>query len=176
LADDFLDQEESGPDPLQAQKRSGPSVLVLAVLGLIGAGAGAWFGGPLVTPMIAEAAAGGGEGGGGHGGGHGGEGGEAAEGPLLIDNLVLNPAGSGGTRLLVAAVSLDADADAQETLAARDAEARDLLLMILSSRTVDELSDISLRETLREDLRRALNALLGYDGVHRIFLPQFVIQ
>jgi flagellar basal body-associated protein FliL len=38
------------------------------------------------------------------------------------------------------------------------------------------LSDISLRDVIREDLRAALNTMLGYEGVHRIFLPQFVIQ
>ena len=95
---------------------------------------------------------------------------------MLIGNLVLNPAESGGTRLLVAAISIDAGPDATEDLTARDAEARDLLLTILSSRTVDELSDVSLRDEIREDLRSALNTLLGYEGVHRIFLPQFVIQ
>lgn len=177
MADDQLDQAQGEPEELPETKRSGPSVLVLVALGLIGAGAGGWFGGPIVTPMLAEAAASSGESEGGGDDGHGGGGGgEEAEGPLLIGNLVLNPAGSGGTRLLVAAISIDAGVDTQEILSARDAEARDLLLMILSSRTVDELSDIALRDEIREDLRSALNALLGHDGVHRVFLPQFVIQ
>jgi flagellar FliL protein len=109
-------------------------------------------------------------------GGHGGGGGEEAEGPLLLNSLVLNPAGSGGTRLLVAALSIDADAEAQATLEDRDGEARDLILTILASRTIDELSDIALRDEIREDLRHGLNEMLGWDGVHRIFFPQFVIQ
>lgn len=175
MPDDLLDLEDGAAEtPTQ---RSGPSKLVLIALGVVGAAAGGWLGGPTVAPMLADLTASSGQHGSADEGGHG-SGGEAAsaEGPLLIGNLVLNPAGSGGTRLLVAALSVEADDDARAALEIRDAEARDLLLTVLSSRTVDELSDVRLREEIREDLRSTLNALLGREGVHRIFLPQFVIQ
>jgi flagellar FliL protein len=113
---------------------------------------------------------------GGGGGGHGGGGSEEAAAPITIDNLILNPADSNGSRFLIATLVLDADERARVELEARDAEARDLLLTVLAIRTVDELANIGLREEIREDLRAALNTMLGRDAVHRIFLPQFVIQ
>lgn len=176
MANEPIDPELEGADFVEAGK-SGPSVVVLVVLALIGAGVGGWFGAPLVTPMIAQVAEGGG-GGGGHGSddGHGGGGGDAEEGPLAIENLVLNPAGSGASRFLIATLVLETDADARTELEGREAEARDLLLTVLSSMTVEELTDISRREIIRETLRDALNDMLGREGVHRIFLPQFVIQ
>lgn len=177
---DPLDEEL---DPLEpGAKKSGPSVVVLIVLLLLGAGVGGYFGGPMTTPIIAEAMAGGGEGDDGYGeddgygGGGDGYGGAETEGPLTIENLFLNPSGSGASRFLIATLVLDADQDAQDELSSRDAEVRDMLLTILAVRTVEELSDISMRDEIREDLRSGLNDLLGREGVHRVFLPQFVIQ
>lgn len=163
-----------------APKSSGPSVVMLLAVALVGAGAGGWFGGPIVTPMVADILASepsedDGYGGGGHGSAPYGAA-SADEGPLAIDNLILNPAESGGSRFLIATLVLDTDEGTRAELEARDAEARDLLQTVLAVRTVAELSDISLRDQIREDLRIALNTMLGYEGVHRIFLPQFVIQ
>jgi len=171
LSNDPLESLEA-LDEDAPKAKGGPSLLVLLVLAGVGAGVGGWVGGPIVTPMVAQVAASR-EGGG--GGGHGAPS-DDAEGPITIENLVLNPAGSGASRFLIATLVLDADESVREELGGRDAEARDLLLTILSGRTVEELSDISLRDEIREDLRAALNIMLGYEGVHRIFLPQFVIQ
>jgi flagellar FliL protein len=162
-----------------AAKSAASRKIILVALGIVGAGAGAWLGGPLLSPLAGVFAGGGG---GGHGeaeeggGGHGGGAQEPVDELLQVEDLVVNPAGSGGTRFLVAAVSLDADPEAQEELTARNAEARDLLLTALASRTVDELSDVAHREEIREQLKGALNTMLGYEGVHRVFFPQFVIQ
>jgi flagellar protein FliL len=171
LSNDPLESEEA-PDEGLPTAKAGPSVMVLLVLALVGAGAGGWFGGPVLTPMVAQVVASRGKD---EGGGHGAPS-EGAEGPVTIENLVLNPAGSGASRFLIATLVLDAEESVRQDLELRDAEARDLLLTILSARTVEQLSDISLRDVIREDLRAALNTMLGYEGVHRIFLPQFVIQ
>ncbi len=156
---------------------------MLLAVALVGAGAGGWFGGPVVTPIVAEMMASSPSEGGDDGHGGGGYGGDrpygdasADDGPLTIDNLILNPAESGGSRFLIATLVLDTNEDTRAELESRDAEARDLLQTVLAIRTVDELSDISLRDEIRNDLRIALNTMLGYEGVHRIFLPQFVIQ
>lgn len=163
-------REGAAPSPL-----SKPLLALSAVLGFV---AGGWFGGPLATPLVARIAAGG-------GGDHGGEvresGGHGTspvqtDAPLVVADLVVNPARSGGTRFLVAAASLVGDRDALASLSAREAEMRDLLLTLLASRTVEELTEVSARDGIREELKAALNELLGYAGVHRIFFTQFVIQ
>ena len=177
MAADQLDPSLEDDD--FAKPKSGPSLVVLLLFAAIGAGAGGWFGGPIVTPMIAEFAAGSGEGGGGddgHGGGDSYGGSAADEGPLTIENLVLNPAGTGGSRFLIATLALEADDDARVELETRSVEARDVLLTVLSSMTVEQLTDISQRDVIRETLRSALNDMLAREGVYRIFLPQFVIQ
>lgn len=176
MADD--DAAANAPDEKKAPEiPAGPSRVILIVLALLGAGAGGWFGGPLAAPRLAPILpVGSGEDGGG-GGGHGAPAeSEADDEPLVIDNLILNPANSGGSRFLIATLVLDVVPHVRSVLESRDAEARDVLLRVLSGRTVDQLSDISLRDDIREDLRSALNAMLEEEGVLRIFLPQFVIQ
>lgn len=128
-----------------------------------------------------EAAAEGEKGGGEHGGGKEGEGGGAAANLHLIDNLVLNPANSGGTRFLMVAAAIEfKDAANVEAFKARDAEVRDIVLRVMGAKTVEQLSDMSLRDSIRKELGDSLLSLLPKNkrkkAIRRVFFPQFVIQ
>ena len=95
----------------------------------------------------------------------------------LIDNLVLNPAGSGGTRFLLASVGLQTtSAAANDIVNKREVEARDVVLSVLGSKHVEELAEITNREKLKVELKSALDSLLGPGIVRKIYFPQFVIQ
>ena len=96
----------------------------------------------------------------------------------MMDNLVLNPAGSNGTRFLMAAVATEVKDDkVKEEMLGRDAELRDDVLRILGQRTVEQLVDMSLREGLKKELVDTLNARLkSKTAVKRVYFPQFVIQ
>src|SRR5690606_12927220 len=62
----------------------------------------------------------------------------AAPAVHLISDLVLNPAGSGGSRFLLVTIALDCGSStAATTFAARDAELRDIVLSTLGRKTVD---------------------------------------
>lgn len=115
----------------------------------------------------------------GEGGGHGGkEGeGEAASTVHLIDNVILNPAGSGGQRFLMVAAAVDAkDSKVVESMKARDAETRDVLLRVLGSKTVEQLADMRYREQLKQELMDSLGVMFKKGSIRRIYFPQFVIQ
>jgi flagellar protein FliL len=112
-----------------------------------------------------------------HGSAEGGE--KKAGAPILMmENLVLNPSGSNGTRFLMAAVAAELkDEKVKEDMTARDAELRDAVLRLLGERTVDQLSDVTQREELKKQLTDSLNARLGAKGaIKRVYFPQFVIQ
>ena len=96
----------------------------------------------------------------------------------MMENLVLNPSGSNGTRFLMAAVAAEVkDEKVKEEMTGRDAELRDAALRILGVRTVEQLADMTLRETLKKELVDSLNArLASKTAVKRIYFPQFVIQ
>lgn len=159
--------------------------IVLVVGALIGGGAGAFFAGPMLADLVlgpvdvaaAEVSAAGAEDGhgseeGDHGDGHG-----AGAASYLIENLVLNPAQSNGTRFLMATISFDLNEEsAVEEMASRDAQVRDALLTVLGHKTVEELTDISARDSLKSELKGAVSGILPEGVVRGIYLPQFVIQ
>jgi flagellar FliL protein len=95
----------------------------------------------------------------------------------VIDNLVLNPAGSGGTRFLLASVGLQTtSAAANDIVTKREVEARDVVLAVLGSKHVEDLAEITNREKIKSELKSALDSLFGPGIVRRIYFPQFVIQ
>ncbi len=94
-----------------------------------------------------------------------------------IDNLVMNPAGSGGSHFLLMSVALQVkDAGSLETLKGRDAELRDAILRLFSRKTIDQVSDIAARDQFSSDLMAVLNRMFGDGTVTKIYFPQFVIQ
>ncbi len=118
------------------------------------------------------------------GGEHAAGGGEGA-GPTanlhLVDNLVMNPAGSGGTRFLMLSAAIEfSDAALVEQFKARDAEVRDLVLRVVGSKSVEDLADMRRRDSLRLEMADSLATLVPKAGrrkaIARIFFPQFVIQ
>jgi flagellar protein FliL len=95
----------------------------------------------------------------------------------VLDNLVLNPANSSGSRFLLLTVALEVSgAPVQEQFKARDAELRDIILTSLSIKTVEQLTDISLREQFKTEITTAVEARFGKKSLKRLYFPQFVVQ
>lgn len=175
-------------------------LIAAIVVGLaVGAGTGAAVVGPIVikkmgitAPAVVLPAAEGAEhgadaeeGGGEHGAAKeesgGGEHGAKAEGAAVpvvtLENLVLNPASSGGQRYLLMSIAIEAsDAKVVADLTARDAELKDLILTTLSKKTVEELSDVTAREPIKAELMASLKERFGKKSIKQLYFPQFVIQ
>lgn len=181
-----LSQASDGDAP-----RKGPkgALLIGALLGslVLGGVAGVFALGPMVARASGYdlAALSGGDDADAHGAEDEGNGKATNEPPAaslhLIDNLILNPAGSGGARFLMLSAALElGDAAGIELLKARDAESRDIILRVLGARSVEELSEMSNREGLKKELADSLSVLFPRDrkqkGVRRVYFPQFVIQ
>lgn len=174
-------------------------LIAAIVVGLaVGAGSGAAVVGPMVAKKLgfsvvaskaathsaasadSEAVGAEAEGGDAHGGSAegGGKAGEAAAPPvLLLENLVLNPANSGGSRYLLMSIAIEGtSAKAVAAMTARDAEIRDLILSTLGRKTVDELSDVTTRDAIKAELIAAVQERFGKTSVKQLYFPQFVIQ
>jgi len=95
----------------------------------------------------------------------------------MLDNLVVNPAGSEGTRYLLVSVAIEPeDAGMVPELAAMEVAFRHGLLGFLGSKTVQELTDISKREALVDELKLVMEKVAGKGVISRVYLPQYVIQ
>jgi len=109
--------------------------------------------------------------------GSGAEGEVGVDRYFRIENLVINPAGSLGSRLLLMSVVLDvARAEDRVRLETRDAEVRDRIATVLAAQTLDMLGAPSARDSLKHLIAGAVAPLLGASPPVRVFLPQFVIQ
>jgi flagellar protein FliL len=169
----------AGPQPLVLWAVVLATLLVGGAVGLFAAGPAAarLLGVEAHGPAAGEAGAGvGSERGRSKRGGPERESGEALP-SYTIENLIVNPHGTRGTRFLM--ISLTLEADSPETagaLLARDAEVRDLLLRTLGSKAVEELAEVAAREALRAELLETTQALLRTGQIVRLHIPQYVIQ
>lgn len=95
-----------------------------------------------------------------------------------MEGIVINPRDSNGRRYLMAKIGVEAESE--KTLARLEElgpAARDAILTILASQSSQQLGDITRRDSLKQEVRGALNGLLGDDGsVSRIYFTQFVLQ
>ena len=95
-----------------------------------------------------------------------------------MPGIVVNPLGTDGRRYLMVKVGVEAD-DA-ETLTRLDEmspAATDAVIGLMSAMRVEQLSDVSQRDSLKEDIRLRFNQILGEDGpVTRVYFTQYVLQ
>lgn len=170
-----------------------PMIAMVAVGLAIGGGSGAALIGPMVAKRMGKVApphadasadsAAGKEGGAtkagekGKDGEKGKEAGGAEASVKLLENLVLNPAGSGGSRFLLLSVAIETGTAAAATeMTTRDSELRDIILTSLGTKTVDQLTDMTAREAIKKEVQIAITTRFGKSSVKRLYFPQFVVQ
>ncbi len=113
-----------------------------------------------------------------HGGGHG-SGEHAAEGaPVLeLNNIVVNPAGTDGMRFVMVNFGLVMDdAGVKEALVERELEVRDVISSMLERQTLQMLTSLNARDSLRTLVAESVGQFLP-EGTHlQVLVPRFVIQ
>jgi flagellar protein FliL len=106
-----------------------------------------------------------------------GEAGAAESNYYNIESIVVNPAGTGGTRYLSCGVSFEMDSpEGVKVFEAKSAQVKDILITILSSKTVDELADIRMRNQMRRQIQVVVNRFMAPVQVKAVYLTDFVLQ
>ena len=176
MATETDETTEAAPAPGKSRKILMLLVIVVGVI--VGGGGGVFLAGPLLASKVgpkkpvadsAEAAPAEGE--------HG-EKGAAKGAPVhMVENMVLNPANSGGQRFLLLSVAFAVKDEAvSETMTERDPELRDVILRYMGEHEVDALADITKRDSLKTALLGAVQDRFGKGTVLAVYFPQFVIQ
>lgn len=94
-----------------------------------------------------------------------------------VKDIVVNPAGTGGTRFL--SVSFGFELGSPELAAEfqnRELVVRDALITILSSKTVAQLTNAKQREIVRYQIKKRLEKLLDTDEIDGVYYTDFVLQ
>jgi flagellar FliL protein len=106
-----------------------------------------------------------------------GHGPESADDIFLVKDIIVNPAGTGGTRYLSAAVGFEVKSAATNSkLKAKEAVIRDALIMILSSQTIPQLTDYKNRERIRNTIEKRVEKLLATQDIEAVYFTEFVLQ
>jgi flagellar FliL protein len=102
---------------------------------------------------------------------------EGAPTVYKIDNIIVNPSGTGGTRYL--SVSMAFEVGSQATVKKFEDKQpliRDALITILGSKTIDQLSDPKQKEITRFQIKKRVEQLLGLDDLAAVYFTDFIIQ
>lgn len=109
--------------------------------------------------------------------GHGSDHGESGSMVYAIKDIVVNPAGTGGTRFLSVSFGFDLKyAELSSEFEAREPLVRDALITILSSKTVAELTNAKQKEIIRYQVKKRLSSLMNTDGINGVYYTDFVLQ
>lgn len=96
---------------------------------------------------------------------------------FLIEDIIVNPAGTGGRRFLSASVGFElVSPQASDLMMSREAIVRDALITILSSQSIPQLSDFKHRERLRQLIKLRVQNLLHTEEVAAVYFTEFVLQ
>jgi len=94
-----------------------------------------------------------------------------------LDELIINPSDTRGTRYIVLSLSIIAKGkDVKKQSEAKLPAIRDAINTLISRKTVLWLSDINNRPFLREDLKLLLEAVLGDVKVLRVYFTKYLFQ
>ncbi len=94
-----------------------------------------------------------------------------------INNIVVNPAGTGGSRFLSVSFGFALDSpQLEEEFTKNDPIIRDALITILASKTVAELTDTKQKEIARYQIKKRVSELMHTDGVTGVYYTDFVLQ
>jgi flagellar protein FliL len=178
---------EAPPPPPAPAKRTGPMLLMIA--GLAGGGLGGVAGAFLVAPRLAGAAAPpaatapatapttASEGAPSKGDKKDAKGAPSPAHVYRIDNVIVNPAGSDGTRFLMASVAYQIpDDQSEQLLHAHEVQMRDDVIGILGAMTMEQLMSPHARDSIKVHLLGVARGVLGPQTPIDVYIPQFVIQ
>ena len=103
---------------------------------------------------------------------------ENAIGPLYtLDTMIVNLSDHGGKRYLRVTMALElSDPEAVATIESRLPQIRDAVLMILPTKTYDDVSTTDGKIALRNQVMEKINALMTKGRVNNIYFTEFVVQ
>jgi flagellar protein FliL len=96
---------------------------------------------------------------------------------FLIKDMIVNPAGTNGTRFLLTTVGIEVSTpEAQQELEKKEVQVRDLLNSILTSKELADLVSIEQREVLRGEISKRVGEMLKTGKLRNVYFSKFIIQ
>lgn len=92
-----------------------------------------------------------------------------------LETFIVNLAGSKGRRVAKVNIELEVSkSDVQKEIEQRQAQVRDIIIMILSSKTYEYVSTKEGKNQLREEIKDTVNAFLSKGKIESVFFTEFI--
>ncbi len=96
---------------------------------------------------------------------------------IIIEDLVVNPAQSNGSRYVAASIGFETyEPGMAEEIEKRNPQIKDFLIRALGSRTVEELTNVEARESLRAEIQAEVEEMLPGKSIKSVYFVNFVLQ
>jgi len=102
---------------------------------------------------------------------------EAGHTMKALDTFVVNLSDKTGRRYLKTTLTLELSGEKiDDELSKKMPKVRDAIIVLLSSKTLDDVSNTQGKFQIRKEVRHRLNKILTGAEVHNVFYTEFVIQ
>lgn len=96
---------------------------------------------------------------------------------FIVKDLIVNPAGTNGTRYLLLTVGIEAStSEGVKELEKKEIQVRDALNTVLTTKGLDELASVERREDLRTEIQTKVGSLVKAGSVTNVYFSKFIIQ
>jgi len=96
---------------------------------------------------------------------------------IEFEDIIVNPAGTGGTRFLAVSIGFEVSgAETGKLFESRKPVIRDALISILGSKTIEQLSDAREKEITRYQIKKRVEHLLKTNDLEAVYFTNFVLQ
>jgi flagellar FliL protein len=99
-------------------------------------------------------------------------------GPIYpLDQFIVNLVSNSSSRYLKCKIDIELDApELQQEVDKKLPAIRDLIIRILSSKTIEEIQTAKGKEKLKEEVKRKINEFLTSGEIKHVYFTEFVIQ
>jgi flagellar FliL protein len=104
--------------------------------------------------------------------------GEAKEQHIyVVKDLIINPAGTNGQRYLLSTIAFNVSTEeGLKELETKEMAVRDLLNSILTSKTMEQLIDVTQRESLRQEIGKRAEGMIANGKLLSVYFSKYIVQ
>jgi flagellar FliL protein len=94
-----------------------------------------------------------------------------------VDDIIVNPAGTDGKKLLLTSVGFDvATEESLKELEVKEILVKDMIISILSEKSLQKLRHWSYKDSLRQEIAVNMQSFLPSIQVNKVYFSKFIIQ
>jgi len=102
---------------------------------------------------------------------------ETAQSIFVVKDIIVNPAGTNGTRFLLTTVGFEVNnPEREKELEKKEVQLRDVLNTILTSKGLNDLVSVEQREQLRKEILMKVGEMLPSGSLTNVYFSKFIIQ